>query len=81
MLIKAVEESTSMLNFRRKNAFDEWKVFCGFDTTRSITDLSKDESSIKDMMDMLSSFVLQVAKRMVACISQLSNFYICMFSI
>jgi hypothetical protein len=49
-----------------KNAFDEWRVFCSLDTSRSIIDLSKDESSFKDLVDMLSSFVLQVAKRMVA---------------
>ncbi len=46
-----------------KNAFDEWKVFRGFDTTSSIVDLSKNESSIKNLVDMLSSFILQVAKK------------------
>ncbi len=49
-----------------KNAFDEWKVLCGFDTTRSlIIDISEDESSLNNLVDMLSSFVLQVAKKMV----------------
>ncbi len=43
-----------------KNAFDEWKVFHNFDTRRSITDFSKTESSIKNMVDMLSSFILQI---------------------
>jgi hypothetical protein len=43
-----------------KNVFDEWRVFCGFDTKKSIIDLLEDESSIKDM---LSSFILQVAKK------------------
>jgi hypothetical protein len=32
-----------------KNAFNDWRIFCGFDTTRSIVDFSKDESSIKDL--------------------------------
>lgn len=32
-----------------KNAFDQWNFFHGFDTTRSIADLSKDESSITDL--------------------------------
>ncbi len=41
--------------------FDEWKVFYGLDTTRSIVDLLEDESSVKDLVDMFSSFVLQVA--------------------
>jgi hypothetical protein len=41
-----------------KNAFDEWRVFHGLDTTRSIVDPSKDESSFKDLVDMLSSFIL-----------------------
>lgn len=43
--------------------FDEWKVFCGLDTTKSIANLSKDESFVKDSMDMFSSFVLQIAKK------------------
>ncbi len=43
-----------------KNVFDEWRVFCGFDTKKSIIDLLEDESSIKDM---LSSFILRVAKK------------------
>jgi len=46
-----------------KNVFDEWKLFDGFNTTKFIVDLSKDESSIKDLVDMLSSFILQVAKK------------------
>jgi hypothetical protein len=41
-----------------KNAFDEWKLFCGFDTTKFIVNLFEDEGLIKDLVDMLSSFVL-----------------------
>ncbi len=41
-----------------------WMVsFYGFDTMKSIVDLSKDESFFKDLVDMLFSFVLQVAKK------------------
>jgi hypothetical protein len=29
-----------------KNAFDQWKVFHGFDTKKSIINLSKDESYV-----------------------------------
>jgi len=43
---------------RVKNAFDESKVFRDLGTTKSIVDLSKDESSFKDLVDMLSSFIL-----------------------
>jgi len=46
-----------------KNVFDEWKLFDGFNTTKFIVDLSEDEGSIKDLVDMLSSFILQVAKK------------------
>jgi len=46
-----------------RNVFDDYNFFCGFDTTRSITNLSKDESFIKDLVNMLSSFVSQVAKK------------------
>jgi hypothetical protein len=46
-----------------RNAFDEWRVLHGLDTTRSIVDLLKDEYFVKDLVDMLSSFVLQVTKK------------------
>jgi hypothetical protein len=46
-----------------RNAFDDYKVFHGFDTMKSITYLSKDEFSIKYLVDMISSFVLQVVKK------------------
>lgn len=46
-----------------KNAFDEWKVFCGFNISKSIVDLLKDESLMKDLVDMLSSLILQFAKK------------------
>jgi hypothetical protein len=46
-----------------KNAFDEWRVFHGFDISKSIVNLSKHESLMKNLVNMLSSFVLQVEKR------------------
>ncbi len=45
------------------NVFNEWRLFCAFDTRKSIIDMSKDEGSIKDLVGMLSSFVLQVARK------------------
>jgi hypothetical protein len=45
------------------NAFNEWKVLRGLDTTRSIAYLLKDEYFVKDLVDMISSFILQVAKK------------------
>jgi len=62
-----------------RNVFDEWRIFHGFDTTRSIIDLSKNESYVKDLVDIISFFVLQVAKKIVAYIFQLGNFYPLMF--
>jgi hypothetical protein len=45
-----------------KNAFDEWKLFCGFDTIKSIVDILN-KGLIKGLVDMLSSFILQVTKK------------------
>jgi len=44
-----------------KNAFNEWRVFCGFNMEKSSVDLFKDENFVMDIVDMLSCFVLQVA--------------------
>jgi hypothetical protein len=43
------------------NEFDEWRVFYGLDITRLVANLSKDEFYVKDLVDMLSYFILQVA--------------------
>jgi hypothetical protein len=56
-----------------KNVFDEWKVFCGFDTIQSIVDFSKDESFIKNLVDIMSFFVINYQK-LVAYILQLGMF-------
>jgi hypothetical protein len=45
-----------------KNAFDEWRLFCGFDTLKFIVDVFKDEGLIKDLVDIFY-FLLQVAKK------------------
>jgi hypothetical protein len=42
------------------NVFNEWRSFRGFDTTKFVIDLLEDESLVKDLGDMLSSFVLYV---------------------
>ncbi len=55
------------------SVFNEWRPFRGFDTTRFIINLFEDEGSIKDLEDMLSSFVLCIEKKMVAYIFQPSN--------
>ncbi len=54
-----------------KNVFDEWKLFYGFDITKFIVNLFEDEGLIKILVYMLSSFVLQITKKMLACILQL----------
>jgi hypothetical protein len=51
-----------------EDAFDEWKLFCGFDTTKFIVNMFEDEGLVKILVDMLSSFVLQITKKMPACI-------------
>ncbi len=38
-------------------------IFHSFDTTRSIANLLEDEFCINNLVDMLSFFVLQVAKK------------------
>ncbi len=45
------------------NAFNEWRLFHGFNMAKSIVNLFENEGLIKDLVDMLSSFVLQVAKK------------------
>jgi hypothetical protein len=45
-----------------KNVFDEWKIFCGFDTNQSIVDFSKDESFMKNLVDIMSFFVVSCKK-------------------
>jgi hypothetical protein len=46
-----------------KNIFDEWRFFHGFDTTKPIVNIFLNGDFIKDLADMLSSFVLQITKK------------------
>jgi hypothetical protein len=46
-----------------KNAFDEWRLFCGFDTSKFIIDLFDNEGSINDLVDMLFSFFFASCKK------------------
>jgi hypothetical protein len=39
------------------------EIFSRFDTTKSIAKFSKDEFFVKDVVDMLSTFVWQVTKK------------------
>jgi hypothetical protein len=41
-----------------RNAFDKWRQFHGFNMTKLIADLSKNEGSVKNLVDMLFTFVL-----------------------
>ncbi len=46
------------VEFLMKNDFDEWKIFHGFDTTKFIVNILKNEFFVKDLVDMLSSHLL-----------------------
>jgi hypothetical protein len=46
-----------------KNAFDEWYVFHGFDIQKFIRDLFKTIRNVRDLVNMIFSFVLQVTKK------------------
>jgi hypothetical protein len=46
-----------------KNAFDECSVFHGFDIQKFIKDLFKTKSNVRDLVNMIFSFVLQGAKK------------------
>ncbi len=46
-----------------KNVFDEWRIFCGFDTNQSIVDFSKDEFFIKNLVDIMSFFCYKLQKK------------------
>lgn len=46
-----------------KNVFDEWRVFQGFDTMKSITNLLEDEHVVMVLVNMLTTFILQAANK------------------
>jgi hypothetical protein len=67
------------VEFWAKSAFDKWKQFHGLDMTKLIIDISKDEGSIKNLVDMLSTFVLHVVEKdgsLCPPIKYASNFFI-----
>jgi hypothetical protein len=45
-----------------KNAFDEWFVFYGFDIQKFIMDLFFFKKNVRNLVNMIFSFVLQVRK-------------------
>lgn len=47
-----------------KKTFDEWRKIWGYNIERSIVDLSKDKDIVMELVDMLSLFILMVAKKM-----------------
>jgi hypothetical protein len=52
-----------MLNFGGRISLMNGGVFCGFDMKKSIIDFFGNEDYVKHLVNMLLSFVLQVAKR------------------
>jgi hypothetical protein len=46
-----------------KNAFNQWWKLWGYETKKLIANLSEDENFVMTLVDMLSNFVLQVAKK------------------
>jgi len=46
-----------------KNAFDEWSVFHGFGIQKFIKELFKMKRNVRDLVNMIFSFVLQVMKK------------------
>jgi hypothetical protein len=51
------------IEFWAMNVFNEWRSFCGFDTMKYVIDFLEDEGSMKDLEDMLSSFVLYIEEQ------------------
>ncbi len=48
-----------------KNAFDEWSMFCGFGIQKFIKDLLKTKRNVRNLVNMIFSFVLQVMKKVI----------------
>jgi len=46
-----------------KNAFNEWKVFCGYDTNKSIIDIFENKDYVKTFINMLSFFCLASSQK------------------
>ncbi len=43
--------------------FNEWRYLYGYHVKKSIVNISIDEDSIKELVDMLSFFILHVSKK------------------
>lgn len=61
-----------------KNAFDEWRLFCGFDTIKFITNLFENKGLIKGLVDVLSSFILAITKK-YGCLYPPTKYIFCTF--
>jgi hypothetical protein len=48
-----------------KNAFDEWSMFRGFGIQKFIKDLLKTKRNVRNLVNMIFSFVLQVMKKVI----------------
>jgi hypothetical protein len=61
------------IEFWVKNAFDEWRLFCGFDTSKFIVGLSEDEGLIKDLWICCFLLFCKLQKKMATYILLLST--------
>jgi len=68
-----VEENQQTCWTLGEKCFDEWRQFRGFDMTKLISNHFEGEGLVKNLVDMLSIFVLQVAKKMAPFILQPST--------
>jgi hypothetical protein len=50
-------------NLWAKNAFIEWRVYCGYDTNKSIIDLFENKDYVKTLVNMLSFFCFASCKK------------------
>jgi hypothetical protein len=60
---EVVKQASKHVESWGKNAFNEWRVFCGFNMKKPNVDLFNDENFVMNIVDMLSCFVIQVAKK------------------
>ncbi len=50
--------STKHAEIQAKNAFDEWRWFCGYETNMSIANMLEKEKNVKGLVNMFFLFVL-----------------------
>jgi hypothetical protein len=63
MSIKVVAKLPKHAKLWPKNAFDDCQKYQSYDTKKSITNLFKNKHLIKDLVETLSLFVFQIAKK------------------